>query len=193
MNSFLFRGLAMAMLSNGMAFAADAYQPAEYQPKVDYSAPAAPTKPEAVVIVSQPENVDVKDVKDEAKPLQPEASPVKASPETAKKTAEDSPRAVGSAAISSPSEQTSGSSSNIVLIVAGLAAIGIFFFRRQTTTVSSDVSGRSVESVEGTTGVERYVQKLEGAKKTGVEKYLESLPEAPPLTGVAKYLARQRK
>lgn len=190
MNRFLFRGLTMAMLSNGMAFAADAYQPAEYQPKVDYSAPAAPAKPEAVVMVSQTEGVVSKD---EAKALQPEASPVKPSPETARKTAEDSPRAVGSAAVVSPSEQTSGSSSNIVLIVAGLAAIGIFFFRRQTTTVSSDVSGRSVESVEGTTGVERYVQKLAGAKKTGVGKYLESLPEAPPLTGVAKYLARQRK
>lgn len=190
MNRFLFWGLTMAMLANGMAFAADAYQPAEYQPKVDYSrTPAAPAKPEAVATVSQPEDVGSKD---EAKALQPEASPVKASPETARKAIEDSPRAVGSAATIRPSEQTSGSSSNIVFILAGLAAIGIFLFRRKTAPVSGDMSGRSVEAVEGPTGVERYVQKLAGAEKTGVEKYLESLPEAPPLTGVAKYLARQR-
>lgn len=182
----------MAMLTHGMAFAADAYQPAEYQPKVDYSAPAAPTKPEAVAMVSQSEGVGRKD---EAKAPQSEASPVKASPETARKVAEDSQRAVGGAgaAISSPSEQTSGASSKLVFIVAGLAAIGIFFFRRKTTAVSSDMSGRSVESVEGPTGVERYIEKLAGAKKTGVEKYLERLPEAPPLAGVAKYLARQGK
>jgi len=181
--------MAMLVLSNGMAFAADAYQPAEYQPKVDYSTPVAPAESEAVATVGQPENADAKD---EAKALQPEAPAVKASPETARKAAEASPRAVGTAASVSPqSEQTSGSSSNILFIAAGLVAMAIFFFRRKATTVSSDMPGRSVQSVEGSTGVERYIEKLAGGEKTSVEKYLESLPEAPPLTGVSKYLARQ--
>ncbi|MDD2761655.1 MAG: hypothetical protein PHH11_15350 [Methylomonas sp.] len=189
MNRLIFRGLTTAMLVNSMAFAADAYEPAEYQAKENYAIASTPTAQEVVATTNRPEDAEVND---DATALQSEAVPVEAGLEKSKKVNQESSRAAGGGAvIVSPSEQVSGSSNTSVFIIAGLAAIGMFFFRRKARPVSSEVSGCPSELQHAPTGVEKYIEKLTGTQKTGVEKYLDNLPETAPLTGVAKYLARQ--
>lgn len=89
----------------------------------------------------------------------------------------------------------SGGSSNMPIILAGLAVAGAaFWFTRRPSGVAAggQASAGFTPAVvpAGTTGVAQYVESLgSGGVETGVSKYVKSLPAiALPQTGVAKYL-----
>jgi hypothetical protein len=76
----------------------------------------------------------------------------------------------------------------------GLLAIVGFFWYRWKQTLQSPVTNSSdflVTKSVGMTGVERYLEKSQ-PQKTGVAKYLECQAGREPITGVAKYLIKQK-
>ena len=86
-------------------------------------------------------------------------------------------------------------SSNMLLLFAGLAAVGgAFWFTRkggnQESSVAPANSATSEPISSGVTGVSQYVESLtSGGVETGVSKYIKGLPALVlSQTGVAKYL-----
>lgn len=126
------------------------------------------------------------------------------------KHSSEAPRATGSSVKSAASSSSAASaavevvqtekagSSNfsyIGLIV--LAIAGFFIYNKKSASGTSKPSGTSyvpaadyLSDAEGSTGVEKYLNKLADVNKTGVAKYLEKQTSAPS-TGVAKYMAKQ--
>lgn len=84
------------------------------------------------------------------------------------------------------------SSSNYLIGILGLAAIGVFFFRKQFQSGSKGTVGNESVLSQGAqklTGVSRYLNKVSG---TGVSRYLDKqVKSAVAVTGVAKYMAKQ--
>lgn len=100
----------------------------------------------------------------------------------------ESTRLVRNATVQSEKTTSSGS---MIVFIAALLAMGRGVFRRLIHEKSSNHSySSSANAIQGSTGVERYVERLV-ITKTGVEKYLERQAKIIPATGVAKYLARQ--
>lgn len=178
MKNFTGFSIALLSLASFIVCAGDDYSPAEYKPKDIYSEQdihsSSVVMPETTP--KKPQNADV-EIKHEVIPT---VTHYKESNTHASKATDDV-----------QSEKPSPSSS-IIIFIAALLAMGIFFFRRKLIRAKSlnNSSSSSVYAVQGSTGVERYIEKLV-VRKTGVEKYLERQTEIIPATGVAKYMAKQ--
>jgi hypothetical protein len=86
-------------------------------------------------------------------------------------------------------EKAASSDFSLVGLIA-LAVIGfVVYSKKSGGKAASPVASAYAASAGGSTGVEKYLQKI-GANKTGVAKYLEKQTENPS-TGVAKYMAKQ--
>lgn len=181
--------MAMVLLTNGAVIAGESYQPAEYLPKVDYADPQSSLKAvesAKVAEVVEPRRLKLKKIQQAE--IQAQAALAEVS-EGGSKLVESAP-----APMASPqSEKVTSSNGGILPIVVVLVGLGLFLYKKKSVkTGTASVSAMvSVEPSEGSTGVERYIDRLGKPEKTGVEKYLEKRAEVAPATGVAKYLARR--
>lgn len=189
--------MIISLLTSSLAFAAEDYPAADFQPKVLYSAEGNSTTATAAASVSAPvaaeqdanypaTNFQPKVVFNDAAYVHSSAAP--GTPVAAKSVGSNT--SASSVAESAPQAEKDGSSNNLIGLLA-LAAVGFFLYNKKSgkgaVASSQDYVASGVDS--GSTGVERYLEK-QGMNKTGVDKYLEK-QTANPATGVAKYMAKQ--
>lgn len=183
-------GLGLLLLTSFPALAED-YSPAEYKPAVEYAAQDTAQPPAAALdqaeetsalTTSEPAAVE------SAAPQIVAASQSQPKPAAAKPpiAVEPMAKSASHAGANAQSEESLLSGRNLLLAV--LAAVGMFLFLRKKPAQLQQAASTPLTSA--TTGVERYLQKV-SPKKTGVAKYLEKQADSAPSTGVAKYLAKQ--
>ena len=184
--------MLMTLLSSPLAFAGADYPAADFQPKVLYSAEgttsAATAAPAAKAVESSASDSNYPATNFEPKVVFSDSGYVHsaAAPGVPAQAKADAPvSATSSEAVDSPEKE--GSSNNLIGL-AVLAAIGFFFYSKKSGKKATASSSDSY-SVGGVTGVEKYLEK-QGMNKTGVDKYLEK-QTSNPATGVAKYVAKQ--
>ncbi len=164
-------GLSSLLLINFELLAGEIYAPAEYKPKVEYLTSNNASAPLEQVSKQDP------------------VSAASASEKTPAPPAAEDTIVTISSTDAAPELSPSGSSSAVYLALILLsAAAGLYLFlgRRRL----KNVGGNSVPEPHSSTGVEKYLGRLE-ARKTGVEKYLERQAGISTVTGVSKYLAKQ--
>lgn len=167
-----------------------AYQPAEYQPKISYAEPEASTLParsvpETATATEQP--APMPEVVSTA------AATLEASGPTPKNSVGGEAKAADSAELA-VAENPPPSDSNLALfLMAVLAGAAVWFMRQKTSRQNSAdvVSGATLGTASASTGVERYLARQQASEKTGVEKYLARQTDSMPATGVSKYLAKR--
>lgn len=201
--------LIASLLGSNAVMAESDYPATDFQPKVLYSdsdykhsseAPASAADKSA----SKSASVESSDSNYPATNYQPKVL----YSDDGYKHSSEAPRAAGSSKSSATSSAASAAvevvqtekaaSSNfsyIGLIV--LAVAGFFIYNKkagvgksQSSSAGSYAAADYSSDVEGSTGVEKYLNKLADVNKTGVAKYLEKQTSAPS-TGVAKYMAKQ--
>lgn len=166
-------GATALWLSSFLVCADDTYEPATYQPSVQYGASM------------HSDRVDVVPEKSNKPKLMPEMSASKAVEPTTSSIAVEPHEASG--------VKNDDSTINNYLFLGLLAIVGFFWFRRKQI-LRSPVTNSSdflVTKSVGLTGVERYIEKNQ-PQKTAVAKYLERQAGRETITGVAKYLIKQK-
>ncbi|MCQ8128170.1 hypothetical protein [Methylomonas rivi] len=165
-----------------------AYQPAEYQPKISYAEPEASTPPaRAVPETATEQPAPMSEVVSTA------AATLEASGPTPKNSVGGEAKAADSAELA-VAENPPPSDSNLALfLMAVLAGAAVWFMRQKTSRQHSAdvVSGATLGTASASTGVERYLARQQASEKTGVEKYLARQTDSMPATGVSKYLAKR--
>lgn len=204
-NTITMGALASLLLSSPIVGAEDKYPAADFKPKIqyqdsDYIANTAkePAKAEAAAKPTEPDsrypatNFEPKVVyqDSEYKHTTPKVAP------SAKSSSAASTSPSAEIASAEPAAQEAKSDNTLVILVAILAAIGFLVFRRRSGAGKSSTSTSAYyQDNSGTTGVARYLNKLEGSAVTGVAKYLErqaaSVQEKVATTGVDKYLEKK--
>ena len=179
-------GMGMMLLANIAAFADDTYAPADYHPKVDYSAPATaePRVAAEPVIASEAVSATPASASETPAPAVKEDHPLPSKAAEPKSSKAAPAQGTASAA----NQGSSASSLSDVLLLGALAAAGFFGFRKKHPAKQAMPDAES--DAPGRTGVERYLEKL-NPQKTGVDKYLERQTKIAPTTGVARYIAKQ--
>lgn len=188
-----------SLLTTSLAFAGGDYPAADFQPKVLYSAEASSSSvaaaPAASASVEQDPNYPATNF--QPKVLFNDAGYVHSAaapgvPVAAKSVGSSASAPAASASSEVVHGEKEGSSNNIIGL-AVLAAIGFFLYSKKSGKAAAGSSVSSsyadADANGGSTGVERYLEK-QGMKKTGVDKYLEK-QTSNPATGVAKYMAKQ--
>ncbi len=184
--------MLVTLLTSPLAFAGADYPAADFQPKVLYSAEGSSTAPASAPAAKAVETTE-SDANFPATNFQPKVlfsdnayvhSAAAPGVPAQAKSASVASSASSSEAVVAPEKE--GSSNNLIGL-AVLAAIGFFLYNKKSAKSGSASSASYVES--GATGVEKYLEK-QGMNKTGVDKYLEK-QTSNPATGVAKYMAKQ--
>lgn len=185
--------MLITLLSSPLAFAGADYPAADFQPKVLYSADGASTAAAPAPAAKAVETTE-SDASYPATNFQPKVlfsdnayvhSAAAPGVPAQAKSASSATAAASSVEVASPEKE--GSSNNLIGL-AVLAAIGFFFYSKKSGKKAT-ASSSSSYAEGGVTGVEKYLEK-QGMNKTGVDKYLEK-QTSNPATGVAKYMAKQ--
>jgi hypothetical protein len=204
-NNNLTSGLFAALLLSSPLVGADSkYPAADFQPTVVYQdselmqkntgATSAPSKATAPAATSQA------DSKYPAANFEPQVvysdasyKPQKDLPEhktTATKSSSPAEVNVEATEAAAPKAEAS---SNYLIGLIGLVLVGAFFLRNQfkcPKKSSENSAPAAAKNTYGLTGVARYLNKTAG---TGVSRYLDKqVKSAATVTGVAKYMAKQR-
>lgn len=195
--------MAALLLTSSLAMAEE-YPAADYQPKVLYTNPDYKTEAASAPAAAKPaaKAKEAEVVEQDANFPAANYQPKVLFTDSAYKHDKSAPQASSSSntasAVAVASEESSagveakseGSSNNLIGLIA-LAAVGFFLYSKKSGSKSAGTSGSSASHVDagGATGVEKYLDKI-GANKTGVAKYLEK-QNSNPATGVAKYMAKQ--
>lgn len=185
--------MLMSLLSSPLAFAGADYPAADFQPKVLYSADgsssAATSAPAAKAVQSTESDSNFPATNFQPKVLFSDSGYVHsaAAPGVPAQAKSAAPATAASSSVEVTAPEKEGSSNNLIGL-AVLAAIGFFFYSKKSGKSASASSSASY-SDGGVTGVEKYLEK-QGMNKTGVDKYLEK-QTSNPATGVAKYMAKQ--
>lgn len=166
---------AAIWLASFGVYADETYEPKAYQPSVEYSASV------------HSDRMDTASEKPNKPKLMPEMS--------ASKTVETTVSSIAA----EPHEASSGvknddSTISNYLFLGLLAIVGFFWYRRKQALQSPAINSSDslvTRPVVGLTGVERYIEKIQ-PQKTGVAKYLERQAGRETVTGVAKYLIKQK-
>ena len=192
--------MAALVLASFSVLAESDYPAADFQPKVvfsDESAQSAPaTKSAAKAPAAQTAEADPnfpaanyqpKVLFNDSDYKHSAAAPV--APGTTRSTVSGTTSAAASVEVIQ-NEKAASSDFSLVGLIA-LAVIGFVLFSKKSGGKAAASAGSSayVASAGGSTGVEKYLQKI-SPNKTGVAKYLEKQTENPS-TGVAKYMAKQ--
>lgn len=184
--------VALSLATPCCVFAETVYAPIEYQPKIHYAAPEFTHNP--TVIGKSSAMVETKTVAEndiETRQVrQPMALGIHKLSDVVQVSHSER------VTISKP-EQTNTSANSSggnlpylgIMLVISLALLIVRRVWSQSQVVSRQPSTLSAQAIT-VTRVERYLQAL-GSEKTGVEKYLQRQSNAPALTGVAKYIAKQ--
>lgn len=194
--------LAVLVFASSAAMAESDYPAADFQPKVifsdDSASQSAPkSKPAAVQATEVDENFP-------AANYQPKVlfsdedykhSPAAPSAKGSTKSSASATSASAAVEVIQSEKEASSDFSYIGLVVIAIA--GFFVYSKKTGGLGVSKSNKKsvpennyVASADGSTGVEKYLEKV-GINKTGVAKYLEKQVETYPSTGVAKYMAKQ--
>ncbi|MDD2761923.1 MAG: hypothetical protein PHH11_16720, partial [Methylomonas sp.] len=173
---------------------------ADYQPKVVYSDESAQSATETNSAAAAP--VEEADPNYPATNYQPKvlfsdadykhSSAAPSAPGAASSASSSSAASVSASSAEDVQVEKPASSDLSLFGIIALAAAGFYFFSKKQSGASGAAAAASEDytaSVGGSTGVEKYLEKM-GANKTGVAKYLEKQTENPK-TGVAKYMAKQ--
>jgi len=191
--------MAALVFASSSVLAESDYPAADFQPKVVFSNDSAQSAPAVTSAAKAPaEDVAEADPNFPAANYQPKvlfndseykhsaAAPVASG--TAKSAVSGSTSAAASVEVIQTEKEASSDFSMVGLIA--LAVIGFVLYSKKSGGQAAS-AGSSVytTSAGGSTGVEKYLEKI-GANKTGVAKYLEKQTENPS-TGVAKYMAKQ--
>jgi len=184
--------MIMSLLSSPLAFAGADYPAADFQPKVLYSAEgssSATAAPATTAVETTQSDSSYPATNFQPKVLFSDNGYVHSAaapgvPAQAKATA---PVTASSASEVVDTTEKEGSSNNLIGL-AVLAAIGFFFYNKKSAS-KAPASSSDAYTDGGATGVEKYLEK-QGMNKTGVDKYLEK-QTSNPATGVAKYVAKQ--
>lgn len=204
-NNNLTNGLFAALLLSSPLVGADSkYPAADFQPTVVYQdnelmqkntgATPAPSKAAAPAATSQA------DSKYPAANFEPQVvysdanyKPQKDLPErktTVTKSSTPVEASVEAAEVAAPKAEAS---SNYLIGLIGLVLVGAFFLRNQFKCPKKNAESSApaaTKNTYGLTGVARYLNKTAG---TGVSRYLDKqVKSAATVTGVAKYMAKQR-
>lgn len=191
--------LATLLLVSTSVMAESDYPATDFQPKVVYSDSSAsqsqPAEADAAKVEAKAEADDANYPATNYKPKVVYHDADYKHSSTAPSASSDSssaPKATASAASVSNEviqNEKAGSSDFSMIGLIVLAIAGFFVFNKKSKVKSGSASSDDV-AVSGSTGVEKYLEKM-GANKTGVAKYLEKQTEQQPATGVAKYMAKQ--
>ena len=94
-------------------------------------------------------------------------------------------------------EEKTESNANYLIALIVLALVGFVFMRKRSSPKTAAQQGSPAYSSDagGMTGVDKYLQRTQGAATTGVARYLEkqvaAVKEKAVTTGVAKYLEKK--
>ncbi len=204
--------LIASLLGSNAVMAESDYPATDFQPKVLYSdsdykhssdAPASASDKS----VSKSAAVESSDSNYPATSYQPKvlytddsykhtSEAPSAGSRSVKSTASSSSAA--SAAVEVVQTEKAASSNFSYIGLIALAIAGFFIYNKKAGVGKSQSSSAdsyaaavvNLGDVEGSTGVEKYLNKLADVNKTGVAKYLEKQTSVPS-TGVAKYMAKQ--
>ena len=166
-------GATALLLASFGVYADETYEPTAYQPSVQYSASL------------HSDRVDTASEKPNKPKLMPEMSVSKTVEPTVSSIAVEPHEASG--------VKNDDFTISNYLFLGLLAIVGFFWYRRKQTLQSpaTNSSDSMVTKSIGLTGVERYIEKIQ-PQKTGVAKYLERQAGREPVTGVTKYLIKQK-
>jgi hypothetical protein len=189
--------MAALVLASSSVLAASDYPAADFQPKVLYSDENAQSTPKAKPAAEA--RVEAADPNFPAANYQPKVlfsdadykhSAAAPSASGASKSSVATPSSAEAAVEVIQNEKAASSDFSLIGLVL-LAVVGFVLYNKKSgqQSASAGVSGDYIASTDGSTGVEKYLEKM-GANKTGVAKYLEKQTENPS-TGVAKYMAKQ--
>jgi len=205
--------LAAVLLASPLVNADSKYPAADFQPEVVYQDKdliakegKAETAPAAAKPATKVVEATAVDSKYPAADFQPQviyhddnykpsetvkATATKVTEEKVAKTVETDTADVAATGETAKKEDTS---LNYILGLVGLVAVGGFLFKKQGGCASAKKAATSTRVASATTkiantGVARYLNKVSG---TGVSRYLEQkVKTSTPVTGVAKYVAKQ--
>ena len=196
--------LAALVFASSAVMAESDYPAADFQPKVIFSddsasqnasSSAAKTGPTAEVDENFPAtSYQPKVLFSDAEYKHSSEAPSAKSSSTSSRSATSASAAVE---VIQSEKEASSNFSYIGLIAIAIA--GFFVYSKKTGGISigegkskkiAAPSNSYVAAADGSTGVEKYLEKV-GIKKTGVAKYLDKQVETYPSTGVAKYMAKQ--
>lgn len=204
-NTITMGALASLLLSSPIVGAEDKYPAADFKPKVqyqdsDYIANTA-KEPAKAQAAAKPTESDSRypATNFEPKVVYQDSEYKHTTPKVATPSAKTSSSSVSSStevASAESATQEAKSDNTLIILVAVLAAVGFLVFRRSSGVAKSGASASAYyQGNSGTTGVARYLNKLEGSAVTGVAKYLErqaaSVQEKVATTGVDKYLEKK--
>lgn len=161
-------GVAALCLTGFAAIADEGYEPAEYLPKDQYQS-SGNRQPNDAAITRPTASQAVR----EAPQLSANVASEKAQPVPQAENTQDGMPTIG--------------------LLGLLAVIGIVAYRRlRPSPVQVGGQGAGAEVAAGTpTGVQRYIETTQPSS-TGVARYLQRHAASEPLTGVAKYLIKQK-
>jgi len=205
--------LAAVLLASPLVNADSKYPAADFQPEIVYQDNdliAKEGKAEAASVAAKPAAKAVEatavDSKYPAADFQPqviyhddsykpsETVKATAAKATEEKVAQKLETETADVAVTSETAKKEDTSLNYILGLVGLIAVGGFLFKKQggcgsAKKVATNTSVVSAATKIANTGVARYLNKVSG---TGVSRYLEQkVKTSTPVTGVAKYVAKQ--
>lgn len=193
--------LAVLVFASSAVMAESDYPAADFQPKVIFSDDSAPqhassSEAKAAPVAEVDENFPATNY--QPKVLFSDAEYKHSSEAPSAKSSSASSRSASAAVEVIQSEKEASSNFSYIGLIA-IAIAGFFVYSKKTGGISigegkskkkAAPSNSYVAAADGSTGVEKYLEKV-GIKKTGVAKYLDKQVETYPSTGVAKYMAKQ--
>lgn len=196
--------LAALVFASSAVMAESDYPAADFQPKVIFSDNSAPqntakSKAAAVKETEVDENFPAANYQPKVLFSDADYKHSSAAPSVSGSSKSTGSETSASAAVEVIQSEKEASSDFSYIGLIAIAIAGFFVYSKKTggMSVSKSTSNKKsmpensyVASADGSTGVEKYLEKV-GINKTGVAKYLEKQVETYPSTGVAKYMAKQ--